>query len=117
MERNKPLFLFGASLLFFMFVTATAYYKRNGLKDLQRLEVAIAEIKLEIKEVEQENARYRHELDSLNYSNAYVEAIARESLGLVKPGEVVYEFVDARMMVDNKVDLASSSGFGVEKVN
>ena len=106
MEQSKPLFLFAASLLFFMFLSVTAYYKHNGLRDLGKLEVAITSVQAEIEDIRQENERYRHELDSLNYGNAYVEAIARESLGLVKPREVVYEFVPASVMADHKVDLA-----------
>ncbi len=115
MERSKPLFLFAASSIFFVLMTVTAYYKSNGLKDLRRLEVAIAKVKTEIKDVRQENGRYHHELDSLNYSNSYVEAIARENLGLVKPGEVVYEFVDAMVMTDHNVDLARTARLDAEK--
>ncbi|VAX19726.1 hypothetical protein MNBD_NITROSPINAE02-59 [hydrothermal vent metagenome] len=114
MERSKPLFLLAASSLFFVLMTVTAYYKSNGLKDLQKLEVAIAKVRTEIKDVRRENARYRHELDSLNYSNSYVEAIARENLGLVKPGEVVYEFVDTSVMTDHNIDLAGAARPGVD---
>lgn len=96
MDKNRPWILFTVSTVFFVLVTTAAYYKHNGLKDLMELKVAIVDIKREIIEARLESERYRQEIESLNYSDSFVEAIARESLGLVKPGEVVYEFVDAK---------------------
>ena len=45
--------------------------------------------------VRKENHTMRLELASVSTSDRRVETIARENLGLVKPGETVYEFVDA----------------------
>lgn len=95
MERNKPKAFLGLSIIFFLVVSATAYYKENGLDDVSKLHSEIASIKKEIQEYNFENNRMRLELVSLNTSDDLVEAIAREQLGLVKPGEVVYEFIDA----------------------
>ncbi len=88
----------GVSIVFFCFVSATAYYKENGLADVMKLHSAITAVKQEIHEFQAENSRIRLELDSLNHNDTYVEAIVREELGLVKPGEVVYEFIDAKRL-------------------
>jgi len=99
MERNKPKAFLGLSILFFLVVSATAYYKENGLADVGKLHVEIASVKKEIQEYYFANRRIRQKLVSLNKNDDRVEAIAREQLGLVKPGEVVYEFIDAGKLV------------------
>ena len=43
-----------------------------------------------------ENRRIRREIHSLRRDLTSIERIAREDLGLVKPGETVYEFLPAR---------------------
>lgn len=100
MERNKPKAFLGLSILFFLVVSATAYYKENGLGDVGKLNSEIASVKKEIREYSLEINRMRLELVSLNQSDDQVEAIAREQLGLVKPGEVVYEFIDAAKLAN-----------------
>lgn len=95
MERNKPKAFLGLAVIFFLVVTATAYYKENGLNDVGKLHSEIAAVKEEIRAFTFDNNRMRMELVSLSQSDDQVEAIAREQLGLVKPGEVVYEFIDA----------------------
>lgn len=83
------------SIIFFLVVGATAYYKENGLADVGELHMEIASVKNQIQKYYLENNNIRRALVSLNKSDDRVEAIAREQLGLVKPGEVVYEFIDA----------------------
>ncbi|MBI5814882.1 MAG: septum formation initiator family protein [Nitrospinae bacterium] len=91
--RAKRLLAFSA--VFFVLVTVAAWNKENGFADIQRLSTAINELDTRIADLRLENERHANELRFINTSDIYVEKIARESLGLVKPGEVVYEFVDA----------------------
>jgi len=93
--NNKPKRLLAFSAAFFVIVLIAAWQKENGFKDIQKLSAAINELDGKISDLQAENDRQVNELHVLNASNSYVESIARESLGLVKPGEVVYEFVDA----------------------
>ncbi len=72
-----------------------AYHKQNGLADVFELEKAIVSLDDRIIAVKDENDRLRMELLALETSDLYIESIARESLGLVKPGETVYEFLDS----------------------
>ncbi len=106
MSKNRPSVLLAASIAFFVAVTITAYFKQNGLKDVAELKVAIEKIEKDTYAVMAENERYRQELISLNHSERYVNAIAREKLGLVKPGEVVYEFVDAERLGAPDIDIS-----------
>lgn len=50
-------------------------------------------LRAELAGMERENGRLRREVRSLREDMRAIERIAREELGLVKPGEVVYEFV------------------------
>ncbi len=94
MEFGKSKVLLALSIIFFVIASATAYYKDSGLRDVQKLNDAISTVDQKIQELESDNERITNELDSLNSDDTYVESIARENLGLVKPNEVVYEFVE-----------------------
>ena len=48
----------------------------------------------EIEIVEQKNATLSREVQRLRSDLGYIEKIAREELGLVRPGEIVFEFAD-----------------------
>ena len=39
-----------------------------------------------------ENESLRERIDRIRHDNAYLEKIAREELGLVRPGEIIYRF-------------------------
>ncbi len=39
-----------------------------------------------------ENEIFRERIYKLNHDNLYLEKVAREELGLVRPGEIVYRF-------------------------
>lgn len=92
-----------ASVAFFLLVSATAFYKENGLRDVKKLRAAIEDIDGEIAKVRRDTDRIRLELASLNSDDRHVESIARENLGLVKPGETVYEFIDARELAEGAI--------------
>lgn len=103
MEKGRPKSLLAASVVFFLLVSATAFYKENGLRDVKKLRSAIENIDGEIASVRGETDRIRLELASLNSDDKHVESIARESLGLVKPGETVYEFIDANELAEGAI--------------
>lgn len=94
METGRRWALFALSVFYFVFLTASSYYKENGFRDIQKLSFAIEEINKTLAQLEDDNIKYANELTQINSSDMYVEAIARENMGLVKPGEIVFEFVD-----------------------
>ena len=61
---------------------------RQTVVRASRLESEIAEAEGRLKEVQ--------ELESLSQSDAYIEKVAREKLGLVKPDEMVFVDVSGR---------------------
>jgi cell division protein FtsB len=94
LETRRRWVLLGLSAFYFVFLTTASYYKENGFRDIHKLSTAIEEINSKASQLAEENTRYANELTQVNSSDTYVEAIARENMGLVKPGEIVFEFVD-----------------------
>jgi cell division protein FtsB len=64
----------------------------RGLIRLYRMHQAKAVLEREISQLTTSNAALAEEVRALRTDPGRVEAIAREELGLVKPGELVYEF-------------------------
>ena len=90
--------ILGLSILFFTVMGAASYYKDNGINDLSSLRREIDQMRAQAVDIGRENARLQTELDNFRTGDYQVEKVARVSLGLVKPGEVTYEFVDAKTL-------------------
>jgi len=74
---------------FFLFLFLLGYLAVSFSTQFVRLQILrrdIAEMRAEVAELQQRNAALREELERLQ-SRGYVEQVAREKLGLVKPGE------------------------------
>ena len=66
-------------------------YGRTGLAQLMKLRGELAALRAEGAALRESNARLRHQVALYEEDPAAaVERVAREQLGLVKPGEVVY---------------------------
>jgi len=65
-------------------------FSEEGISELQRSRQTVAELRGEIERLRIENQRLTAEIESLKRSTYAVERIAREDLGMSKPGEVVY---------------------------
>ena len=90
--------ILGLSILFFTVMATASYYKENGIGDLSSLRQDIDQMRAQADDIGRENLRLQTELENFTASDYQVEKLARESLGLVKPGEVTYEFVDAKTL-------------------
>jgi cell division protein FtsB len=64
----------------------------GGLRTVWRLERDARRVAAENEALERENHRARREIRALHGDPAALERAAREELGFVKPGEVVYRF-------------------------
>ena len=91
-RRHAPS-VFAASLLVFALLATTAWFKEHGVRDVLELDDAIVTIDREIAMLKIENMRLIGRLERINENEAYVEMMARSHLGLVKPGETVFEFM------------------------
>jgi cell division protein FtsB len=88
-RRRKILFLLLAFLLILGLLTV---FGEKGILHLLRLQKELVQIKEENKKVEEENEKLKEEVRRLQYEKRYIEEIARRELGMVKEGEVIYQF-------------------------
>ncbi len=88
--RKKNLLLLLLSLLLILgFLT---FFGNKGILHLFRLQKELARIKEMNVKMEVENQKLREEVRRLQYEKRYIEEIARKELGLVKEGEIIYQF-------------------------
>jgi len=87
---RKRRLLFIAALA--MLIAALSVGGNRSLIRIYRMNKTRAELHREIERVKQGNQELGKEVHSLTNDPGRVESIAREDLGLVKPGEVVYQF-------------------------
>ncbi|MBI3599701.1 MAG: septum formation initiator family protein [Nitrospinae bacterium] len=94
-NKRLKIILF-ASLSFFIFLVLTAVFREDGIIKANRLNKKLELLKSDIGNLKRENEKLNREVYALKNDPSYIEKIAREDLGLVKPGEVVFEFVDKK---------------------
>lgn len=68
----------------------------RGLMETLRARRQHAELVLSIERLRSENARLRDEARRLHSDPATIEALARQELGLIKPGEMLFIIRDAK---------------------
>jgi len=78
--------------LFFIFLTI---FGQNGLLQIGDLKKARMILTKEIFALQEENYSLRREIKGLKEDPFFVEKVAREELDLVRPNEVVYQFVSS----------------------
>jgi len=69
---------------------------------LQDLKLKNSDFAQEIEHLTQENARLKEERRRLEEDPVYLEKVAREKMGLVREGEVIYRITPANQEVEKK---------------
>jgi cell division protein FtsB len=88
--RKKPsLFLIFFLLLILVFF---AFFGDKGILHLLRMEKELVRIREVNTKVEEENRKLKEEVTRLRHEKRYIEEIARKELGMVKEGEIIYQF-------------------------
>ena len=64
----------------------------RGLFQIDRMARVKAQLEREVEALERENALLRQEVEAMRRHPSRMEEIARQDLGLVRPGEIVYQF-------------------------
>ena len=85
-----------ASGLFLLLMMWLAMWGDRGLLAMWQRERDLILFDQQLVALKQENARLSEEIERLNTDLVYIEKIAREELGLVRPGEIVFEFAEER---------------------
>lgn len=91
MPRQRKDFLLNPVVITIVVVIAliAAFNFYQNMTRMNQLENQIEEIEAEIAEAEAENQRLEEQLENSS-SHEYIEEVAREKLGLVKPGEKMF---------------------------
>ena len=93
-DRGRPSVLrhLRLAILFLLVLVVASVMGNRSLIRLYQMHRDRATLEREIDQLTAANASLAEEVRTLRTDPARVEAIAREELGLVKPGELVYEF-------------------------
>lgn len=89
MKKKRLLLLVLISLLILGTLT---FFGENGILHLFRLQKELARIKDKNFKLEEENQKLKEEVKRLQSDKRYIEEIARKELGMVKEGEIIYQF-------------------------
>jgi cell division protein FtsL len=89
MKKRPLLFII---LFVFLVMGLLTFFGEKGVLHLLRLKRELTRIKGENQRAEEENQRLREEVKRLQQEKRYIEEIARKELGMVKEGEVIYQF-------------------------
>ncbi|MBO8141137.1 MAG: septum formation initiator family protein [Firmicutes bacterium] len=89
--RIRPRFFLAMGVLFLAGYVVYSYVE--GFLQLRVLRAEVRQVREQIEALEAENARLRAELERYN-SDPFIERVAREELGLVRPGETPVLVVD-----------------------
>ncbi|MGZ3524229.1 MAG: FtsB family cell division protein [Thermodesulfobacteriota bacterium] len=88
--RKKRVLLF--VLLLLLILGIFTFFGEKGIFNLLRTQKEVARIKEKNVKLEEENQKLREEVKRLQTDRRYIEEIARKELGMVKEGEIIYQF-------------------------
>ncbi len=72
------------------------FFGEKGIFSLFNLKKEVARIKEKNVKLEEENQKLREEVRRLQTDKRYIEEIARKELGMIKEGEIIYQFDDKK---------------------
>ncbi len=86
--------LMGGLLGLLLLLQYRLWFAEGGLAEANRLAIQLEEAEAENATLSNRNATLTRELIALQSGNEAVEKSARENLGLIKEGEVYYQFIE-----------------------
>ena len=93
--NQRKVMKFWLLIAFFILIVMvlSTVFGDKGLLEVNQLKKSCATISLEVEILKRENERLSQEIYALKNDPYYIEAMARRELGLVKPDEIVYQFL------------------------
>ncbi|MBI2799068.1 MAG: cell division protein FtsB [Gammaproteobacteria bacterium] len=85
--------LFAVALVVLLGLQYTLWFGKGGLRDVSRLKGQIAAQEQEIETLRTRNSELQAEVMDLKQGLDAVEEIARSEMGMVKHGEIFYQFI------------------------
>lgn len=87
LRRNMSILLVAALVL----LLVQDVFGTHGVLAMRRAEKEAAKVKQEIKQIDTENRRLEDSVKSLKSDPQAIERIAREEMGLARPGEYIFK--------------------------
>jgi cell division protein FtsB len=84
--------VFVLALILFLILGLVTFFGEKGILHLLRLKKELNQIKEANLQLEKENEGLKEEVRKLKQEKKYIEEIARKELGMVKEGEIIYQF-------------------------
>jgi cell division protein FtsB len=84
--------LIAAGVLLVLYFLVTRVMGEMGVVKYYRMKAQYTALTNDIAKLKQDNGRLRREVFSLKNDSAYIERVARDKLGLARPGEIVYYY-------------------------
>jgi len=88
--RKRRIFI--VVLIVLLILGVFTFFGEKGILHLLRLQKEVARINEKNIKLEEENQKLREEVKRLQSDKRYIEEIARKELGMVKEGEIIYQF-------------------------
>jgi cell division protein FtsB len=98
--RKGRLLLF--VLVLFLILGLLTFFGDKGIFHLFGLQKELARVNERVMKMEQENNKLKEEVRRLQQEKRYIEEIARKELGMVKKGEIIYQFDSQADEKENK---------------
>ena len=95
-QSPKARLFFWLSAGIIILLLGSAWLGQDGYLAVIVNKERVSKLQRENAEIEAKNKELRSEIRSLRSDERAIEKIAREDLGLVKKGEVVYEFIPSK---------------------
>jgi len=97
-------------LLMILFVGFFIVFGNRGLLDNQRLKEKLAGLRVENSRLEAVNGGLKREVVLMREDLRYIESVARNEMGMMKKGDLIYRFVDPAGKKDEPATPPSSGG-------
>ena len=81
-----------AGVILVVYFLVTRVVGEMGMVKYYRMKAQYYDLTEEIAKLKQDNVRLRKDVESLKNDPAYLERVARDKLGLARPGEIVYYY-------------------------
>lgn len=91
LRRNIRYFF---ALAFFLLLLQDVF-GTHGLVAMRRSKIQIQAVQAQIQQLDQENQELQQRIHSLKTDPAAIEKIARDRMGLARPGEIIFQLPDS----------------------
>ena len=98
--KKKRILLFIVG--FMIILGLLTFFGDKGILHMMRLQKELAKIQEDNRQIEMENQTLKEEVRRLKVEKQVIEEIARKELGMVKEGELIYQFDPSKNEKEHK---------------